>query len=995
MVQTDPGYTFDYELMPDIGEGATYTEQDQIAKLIWTCGIAVNMAYDYSASGADTLSVRDALHDHFRYAPANWMSGSWPNDWEGTLKQELLALRPVQMSIWESDASLVHHSIVCDGWEEQQTAEPDWFHLNMGMWGAENAWYNVPNFQAFGYTWRVLRGYVYGIQPGVTDPDGYEQDGSAATAKATSTVPGVRPQYRTIGEPGDQDWISFVAWAGATYTIETFEHRRIGGNWRPVIDTRLRLYPSGGSLPLAENNDKAANDAFSRVFWVCPATGTYYAVVDLASNDFGDTGHYDVSVTAFYTISGVVTDESDNPLEGVTVSTSGASSATLANGTYKLTGLVEGTYTVNATAGSSGFHSLKAQPIAVGSAAGNATDVDFKRTPTGYTISGHVRDSATNEGIPEMPVWLDAGTGAARVTMADRQGVFTFADVPAGAHQVKPFHDEWDLVTDAKNPTVPPNQTNCDFLCHRKIYAIRGTVKDRAGNAMAGVHVWLSTGAVFETGDTGEYVFNDLTSGTYGVTPSKEGWTFDPVSRPVEVNHDTDVVSGIDFTGAPVTYSISGSVKDGTGAGIEGVTISTTGASTSTQPDGSYVLTGLLAGAYTVTPSMEGWAMDPPSRSATVSAAVGNATGVDFTATPPDQVTITGAPSGTPNPVPSGGQVQCTVTASDLLDHALSYQWTAKDVGGNAAGSFDDANKRDPKWTAPGNVTGTEVQYTISVTVTCNQGKSANGSYTQGVSSVPVDLRADLDHDGKVGLSDLAIFMRIWREDPHTPGGGGCPPPPYLGDGDLNHDARLNMEDLLIMVEALLPWTELPGFIPLRIGNVWQYELRAAQVAAAQALPPDRVTQRIVGTQDISGEEWFQDQATSWHSSAGPNDPDATTRTVKLRETAAGLYYYDDFNHVGLPFIDKRAVTGGHWSAPAGRPYTWDLIDTNASITVPAGTFTGCWRIVMHVPSGGSAPDELWERWFKRGVGLILERYWSDPTAAVDDMALLSYTVGS
>ncbi len=183
------------------------------------------------------------------------------------------------------------------------------------------------------------------------------------------------------------------------------------------------------------------------------------------------------------------------------------------------------------------------------------------------------------------------------------------------------------------------------------------------------------------------------------------------------------------------------------------------------------------------------------------------------------------------------------------------------------------------------------------------------------------------------------------------------------------------------------------SYWPLRVGNVWQYELREAQVAAAQVPPPDRTTHRILGTQIIANKEWFQDQVLSWHSSAGPSDPDATTTTVLLRETTAGLYYYDELTGAALPFIDKTASVGGHWAAPAGLPYTWDLLDINASITVPAGTYDGCWRIVMHVPQTGT-DDQLWERWFKQGVGLILERYWSDPATAIDDLDLLSSTVG-
>ncbi|MDP2895864.1 MAG: N-acetylmuramoyl-L-alanine amidase [bacterium] len=103
-----------------------------------------------------------------------------------------------------------------------------------------------------------------------------------------------------------------------------------------------------------------------------------------------------------------------------------------------------------------------------------------------------------------------------------------------------------------------------------------------------------------------------------------------------------------------------------------------------------------------------------------------------------DTVQITSGPSGSPNPVPSGGKVNCTVTGTDSLGHTLSYQWSCP------AGSFENANSRTPIWTAPPNNTGSTQYYTISVTVSCTGGKSAPGSYQQGVSSgVPRITRID------------------------------------------------------------------------------------------------------------------------------------------------------------------------------------------------------------------------------------------------------------
>ncbi|NLO06431.1 MAG: S8 family serine peptidase, partial [candidate division WS1 bacterium] len=95
-------------------------------------------------------------------------------------------------------------------------------------------------------------------------------------------------------------------------------------------------------------------------------------------------------------------------------------------------------------------------------------------------------------------------------------------------------------------------------------------------------------------------------------------------------------------------------------------------------------------------------------------------------------VNIIAGPEGTPNPVASEGAVQCSVTASDSLGHALTYQWSAD------GGSFDDATLAAPTWTAPANATGTVAEYQISVTVTCAEDATVSdtASYTQQVSSI-------------------------------------------------------------------------------------------------------------------------------------------------------------------------------------------------------------------------------------------------------------------
>ncbi|MDW8145466.1 MAG: carboxypeptidase regulatory-like domain-containing protein [Roseiflexaceae bacterium] len=76
-------------------------------------------------------------------------------------------------------------------------------------------------------------------------------------------------------------------------------------------------------------------------------------------------------------------------------------------------------------------------------------------------------------------------------------------------------------------------------------------------------------------------------------------------------------------------YTITGSIRDASGAPVAGVTVSDGVRSATTDASGNYALANVPAGTYILTPSRSGYAFSPPNRTVTVS---GNVSGVDFTA---------------------------------------------------------------------------------------------------------------------------------------------------------------------------------------------------------------------------------------------------------------------------------------------------------------------------------------------------------------------------
>ena len=141
-------------------------------------------------------------------------------------------------------------------------------------------------------------------------------------------------------------------------------------------------------------------------------------------------------------------------------------------------------------------------------------------------------------------------------------------------------------------------------------YMLSGRVSDSQGNPIPGVTVSSGTAGSATTDYSGAYALTGLAAGTYILTPSKSGYTLSPASRTVTV---PPTATGQDFTAIPITYSVEGKVTDSNGAALADVSISDGSGHTSpTSADGKYVLTGLLPGTHTITPSKSGYISHPP-----------------------------------------------------------------------------------------------------------------------------------------------------------------------------------------------------------------------------------------------------------------------------------------------------------------------------------------------------------------------------------------------
>lgn len=136
-----------------------------IATLLYHAGVAVEMNYSASASGASNASVPLALCKYFNYdnKTINLAYKSDYSDaaWQALLISELNAKRPLYYSGYDPEGG---HAWVCDGY---QTIGADTkFRMNWGWSGFGNGFFAIGALNSGSGDFNINNAVVYGIKPG-------------------------------------------------------------------------------------------------------------------------------------------------------------------------------------------------------------------------------------------------------------------------------------------------------------------------------------------------------------------------------------------------------------------------------------------------------------------------------------------------------------------------------------------------------------------------------------------------------------------------------------------------------------------------------------------------------------------------------------------------------------------------------------------------------------------------------------------------------------
>ncbi|MBI3185371.1 MAG: PKD domain-containing protein [Myxococcales bacterium] len=284
-------------------------------------------------------------------------------------------------------------------------------------------------------------------------------------------------------------------------------------------------------------------------------------------------------------------------------------------------------------------------------------------SPTAQRISGAVKDGSNGQGVENVRV-----AAGGRFTWTDSSGGYNLVGVSPGSYTVSAVKAGWTLTPSGfSNPVVvgASGVYGVNFTASRATYFIGGRVTS-AGVGAPGVTVSAGTYSAV-TNASGDYLIGGVPNGSYALTASAPGRSFEPLgfSNPVLVNGFN--LSGRNFY--ELVFDVSGEVSGA--AGPHTVTDGTRVAQTALSAGKwVYTLAKVPPGSWNL------WAAAPnltitPSFTNPVAVTNTNLAGKNFAATGGTSYLIRGTITEGPKPLP--GAAVSDGTRGGATDSAGAY----------------------------------------------------------------------------------------------------------------------------------------------------------------------------------------------------------------------------------------------------------------------------------------------------------------------------------
>ena len=237
---------YDWEHMPDRLSGASQQEIEAVALLMYHCGVAVEMQFSPTGSGANSWDVPYAIERYFSYSShANLeMRDMYTlKDWQDMLKESFDIGWPVYYSGFSNSGG---HAFVCDGYDDS-----DLFHFNWGWGGSSDGWFVIDEIDYSGWAQAVFN-YV--------PSDVYEY------------MP-LEPTDFSVVPSGDFDYAATLTWTNPTQDIHLNELTNID----QMVVTR-----NGKIIYTQDNATPGAQMSFTDYYQPRKVNYSVYAVVHTA-----------------------------------------------------------------------------------------------------------------------------------------------------------------------------------------------------------------------------------------------------------------------------------------------------------------------------------------------------------------------------------------------------------------------------------------------------------------------------------------------------------------------------------------------------------------------------------------------------------------------------------------------------------------------------------------------------------------------------------------
>jgi hypothetical protein len=159
------GGAYNWDQMPySTRRSTTDAQRRAIGALVYDAGVAVGMNYESDSSYAYLSDATVALVDTFGYSNAVFAYNSYDSynigeGLYGMVNPNLDSGNPVLLGIYGYDSG--GHAIAADGYGYQGSTM--YHHLNMGWYGLNDIWYNLPNINTSLSSFDVVDAAVYNI----------------------------------------------------------------------------------------------------------------------------------------------------------------------------------------------------------------------------------------------------------------------------------------------------------------------------------------------------------------------------------------------------------------------------------------------------------------------------------------------------------------------------------------------------------------------------------------------------------------------------------------------------------------------------------------------------------------------------------------------------------------------------------------------------------------------------------------------------------------